>query len=279
MSILRKLEKTLDDLVRSPFASRPRPEVDREGAEAIELYREAIERIASRAVPGKRGDRLFPYDKVRIELRAPDAERRAVLETIFEPGQLLEDVKSALREERVETPAGLAVTMECREDLEGEMRVLFEKTPVSPAEVPEAAPEAPAEPVNVVFERTPVVLTTLTGAASEPEFRLDRSRLHIGREREVPDANGKTLRHNELCFPEGGHEANLTVSRTHAHLRFHERSGEWRIYDDGSTFGTAVYRDGNRIEVPPHASRGVLLKPGDEVHLGQVRVRFEEIRS
>ena len=54
--------------------------------EAVELYRDALDQIASRATAGKRGDRIFPFNLITIELRADNAERKAVLETLFDPG-------------------------------------------------------------------------------------------------------------------------------------------------------------------------------------------------
>ncbi len=50
------------------------------------------------------------------------------------------------------------------------------------------------------------------------------------------------------------------------------RPGEWRIFDDGSSIGTTLFRDGRRIDVPAHAGRGVALRSGDEIYLGQVRL-------
>jgi len=98
-------------------------------------------------------------------------------------------------------------------------------------------------------------LITLAGVSSAPEFFLDRPQINLGRERDVIDAQGRPMRRN-------------------AHLRFDANSGEWRIYDDGSSPCTAVFRDGHRIDVPAHAPRGALLRPGDEIYLGQARLLF-----
>ncbi len=90
---------------------------------------------------------------------------------------------------------------------------------------------------------------------------------------------GRTIRCNELSFPEEAHEANPSVSRSHAHVAFDGASGQWRIFDDGSSLGTVLFREGRRIDVPAHAGRGVALRPGDEIYLGQVRLRFEAVLS
>ena len=104
---------------------------------------------------------------------------------------------------------------------------------------------------------------------------MDRPRVNMGREAEITDALGRAIRRNELYFPEQAHEANRSVSRSHAHIGFDASTGEWRIFDDGSSIGTALFREGRRIDVPAHAGRGVALRPGDEIYLGQVRLQFE----
>jgi hypothetical protein len=104
-------------------------------------------------------------------------------------------------------------------------------------------------------------------------------RVNLGRVEDVADAAGKTIRHNELFFPEEAHEVNLSVSRAHAHVTFDAVSGEWRIFDDGSSVGTTLFRGGKRVDVPPHAGRGVALRAGDEIYLGQARLRFDALIS
>ena len=75
------------------------------------------------------------------------------------------------------------------------------------------------------------------------------------------------MRRNDVVFEEGADEANATVSRRHAHIRLED--GDYRICDDGSEFGTRVFRDGRSIEVPAGNRRGEKLRPGDEIYLGR----------
>lgn len=278
MSLLRRIEKSLDHRLRSIFSGgREEP-----GArEAIELYRDALDQIAARATVGKRGDRVFPFNSVTIELHAADAERKAVLEALFDPGQLGDDVRSALDEEGIAPPPELAVAVQYSEEALVEMRILCERLQ-QPAPAPAAPDPAPAAPPPVAAVAAPIVparLVTITGASSAPELTLDRPRINLGREPEVIDSMGRAIRRNDLWFPEDAHEANPSVSRSHAHIRFDGASSQWRIFDDGSSLGTVVFRDGRRIDVPAHAGRGVALRAGDEIYLGQARLRFEEVRS
>jgi hypothetical protein len=266
MSLLRRIEKSLDQRLRGIFGASHREPGARE---AIELYRDALDQIAARATVGKRGDRVFPFDLITIELMAEDAERKAVLETLFEAGQLGDDVRATLAEERITAPANLTVSLRYPENAVVEMRIVCERKGQAPAPSAMAPLEIPAIPM------TRVMLVTLSGVPSTQHFLADRPHINIGREGEVVDSLGRPIRRNDLFFPEGAHEANASVSRSHAHLGFDAVTGGWRIFDDGSSLGTGIFRQGRRIEVPSHAARGVLLRPGDEISLGQVRVRFE----
>jgi hypothetical protein len=267
MSLLKRIEQTLDKRLRSLFGGSP----DRPGArEAIELYRDALDQITAHASAGKRGERLFPFDRITIELRADGNERKAILEALFEPNQLLEDIRAALSEDRIAPPANLTVAVRYPPEAQTDLRVLCQKAPA--AEQAEPAAGSAAHPLPAMW------LITLAGVSSAPEFFVDRPRINLGRERDVIDAQGRPMRRNDLHFPEGADDANATVSRSHAHLRFDPMTGEWRIYDDGSSLGTAIFRDGHRIDVPPHAPRGAMLRPGDEIYLGQARLLFASPR-
>lgn len=245
MSVLRRIEKSMDRRLRSIFAG------GRE--EAIELYRNAMEQIAARATMGKRGERVFPFNLITIELMAENSERKAVLETLFDPGQLVEDIRATLKEERVTPPGELTIAVKYPAEAAVDLRVICERS------------EQPAAPAM-----SPARLTTPSG-----EFGITQARINIGREKEVVDSLGRPIRRNEVFFPEESDEANASVSRAHAHIRFDAASGDWRIYDDGSSLGTSLFREGRRIEVPAHASRGVTLRAGDEIYVGQVRLRFD----
>jgi hypothetical protein len=74
-------------------------------------------------------------------------------------------------------------------------------------------------------------------------------------------------------FTEGAPGENQTVSRRHAHIACDASSGDHRLYDDGSAYGSEIVRDGRTIPVPP-GSRGVRVRSGDEIVLGEARVRI-----
>jgi pSer/pThr/pTyr-binding forkhead associated (FHA) protein len=66
---------------------------------------------------------------------------------------------------------------------------------------------------------------------------------------------------------------NQSVSRQHAHITFDPGSGTYRLHDDGSVHGTDIMRNGRTITVPT-GSRGVRLRSGDEIVLGDARLRI-----
>jgi FHA domain len=269
MSLLKRIEKSLDHRLRAMFAGDEEEPGAREG---IELYRDALEQIANKVMAGKRGERIFPFNRITIELAAESPERKAVLETIFDPAQFGEDVREALKEEHATPPEDLTINVHFPEAPAVEMRVVCERGKTEPAP---ALPAVPEEQASAAMALLPARLLTVTGVSSAQEFYLERPRINLGREAEITDSLGRAIRRNELFFPEAAHEANPSVSRAHAHIRFDPSVDEWRIYDDGSSIGTTIFREGRRIDVPAHAGRGVALRNGDEVYLGQVRLQFE----
>ena len=87
-------------------------------------------------------------------------------------------------------------------------------------------------------------------------------------------------RKNDLAFTEDNH-INRSVSREHAHVVVDRKSGEYRLHNDrwykaGATAansGVWIVRDG--LSQPVHRSdRGIALKSGDEIHLGQAIIKF-----
>ena len=76
-----------------------------------------------------------------------------------------------------------------------------------------------------------------------------------------------------MAFVEGSREVNQSVSRRHAHIAYEPTSGGYRLCDDGSVQGTSVVRSGSTVAVPPGAL-GVRLRTGDEIVLGDARVRI-----
>jgi hypothetical protein len=120
------------------------------------------------------------------------------------------------------------------------------------------------------FPRAQLVVTR--GAASRKVYACTEARINIGRVEDVLDADQHVVRRNHIAFADAQDAANNTVSRSHAHIRFNAATGQFRVHDDHSSYGTRILRDGRTIQVP--ATRGALLRSGDEVAFGRAAVRF-----
>jgi hypothetical protein len=148
-----------------------------------------------------------------------------------------------------------------------EIEYAIRETP--PVELPAVVPET-----KPAF--TPGRLVVVRGKADPESCTMEKPRINIGRMHELTDSQQRVVRRNDVVFAEGGEEANATVSRAHAHIKFERASGEYRICDDESEYGTRVFRDGKSIEIPAGNRRGERLRVGDEIYLGRACLRFEQ---
>jgi FHA domain len=230
----------------------------------VTVHRAILEEIESKVETVARGRRVFPYARLVVTLVSPDAGRRAVLESAF--GERLgADVSEALGSAGCKMPRGFAVEVRTVEAGLGRFHIEYATEPAeAPAAAAATAPELVATPARLVVTK---------GKTGQAEYPLDRARTNLGRLAELMDADERVTRRNDVVFEEGGDEANGTVSRKHAHIR---RDGiDYRICDDGSEFGTRIFRDGRSIDVPAGNRRGEKLRPGDEIYLGRACLRFE----
>jgi hypothetical protein len=228
--------------------------------ELLLVHRAILEEIESKVQTVARGRRLFPYGRLVVTLTSADGDRRALYQAAFaEGGRLESDIREALESAGCEAPRGFAV--EVKTAAEGERAFAIEYASAG------AAPKAAAH-------RPPARLVLVAGKAERDAYQLTKARTNIGRMAELTDTEERLVRRNDVVFEDGAGEANATVSRKHAHIK--REDGEYRVCDDGSEFGTRVFRDGRQIEVPAGNRRGERLRPGDEIYLGRACLRFEE---
>jgi hypothetical protein len=228
--------------------------------ELLLVHRAILEEIESKVQTVARGRRIFPYGRLAVTLSSADADRRAVYQAAFaEGGRLESDIRDALESAGCEAPQGFAV--EVKTAAEGERAFVIEYGTAG------AAPKAAAD-------RSPARLVLVAGKTEREAYQLVHKRTNIGRMAELTDTEQRVVRRNEVVFEDGADAANATVSRRHAHIS--QEDGGYRICDDGSEFGTRIFRDGRQIEVPTGNRRGERLRPGDEIYLGRACLRFEE---
>jgi FHA domain-containing protein len=256
MSLFSDIEKTIE---RSFQRWTERAFGPANSDELLLVHRAILEEIETKVQIVARGKRIFPYARLTVTLVSPEADRRALYQSAFGE-RLASDIRDALKAAKCEVSRGLAVDILTAES--GPRPFVIEYGTDVPKTAAPATTTAPAR------------LAILRGKALEPEYVLDRPRLNIGRLVELTDSEQRVMRRNDIVFEEGADEANGTVSRKHAHIKLEE--GVYRVCDDGSEYGTRIFRNGRTIEVPEGNRRGERLRPGDEIYLGRACVRFEQ---
>ena len=259
MSLFSEIEKTIARGFHR-FAARMFGPAD--SNELLLLHRAILADVEGKVQIVARGRRVFPFARVVVTLVAAEAEHRTILQAAF--GERLgADIRAAMEGSDCELPRGFSVEVRTAEAGLSAFEIAYSAEPVKTGAVP--APAATTGRVVVV-----------KGKTASPEYTLERARTNIGRLVELTDADHRVVRRNDVVFEEGADEANATVSRKHAHIRVD--AGDYRLCDDGSEFGTRVFRDGRSIEVPAGDRRGEKLRPGDEIYLGRACLRFERGR-
>ncbi len=229
-----------------------------ESNELLLTHRAILDDIETKIETLARGRRMFPFARVVVTIVSPDANRRAMLETAF--GERLEaDVREAFEAAACEIPRDFS--LEVRTSEQGAKPFEIEYVVKSAAKKAAAASPASAARLSVV-----------KGKTQQTEYELTGARTNIGRLAELTDSEHRVIRRNAIVFEEGADEANATVSRKHAHIRFED--GEYRLCDDESEFGTRVFRDGRSIDVPAGNRRGEKLRSGDDIYLGRACLKF-----
>ena len=112
----------------------------------------------------------------------------------------------------------------------------------------------------------------MKGKTATDGIRTQRPRTNIGRLAELTDSEHRVVRRNAIVFEEGADEANATVSRKHAHIRFDD--GEYRLCDDESEFGTGSSATAAPSKFPAGNRRGEKFRSGDEIYLGRACLRY-----
>jgi hypothetical protein len=203
------------------------------------------------------GRTSFPFDKVVVRLFAPTKEEKASLEPVF--AELESRVRERFKERRCDVPRALAFSVTCVRKVppgwQPGQRFSLDCTPRSDADTVQAAMLPPTLKIAVV-----------NGTANRKAFSFREQTILIGRT--VQAINGHHIRRNQVAFDDD----NTTVSRGHARLKYDGVRAEYRVLDDGSARGTWIVRGGASIPVP-HDPRGVRIKSGDEVHLGDAVLR------
>jgi hypothetical protein len=222
--------------------------------ELLLVHRAILEEIETKVQVVARGKRVFPYPRITVVLVSPDADRRALYQAAFAE-RLPKDIRMALVGAGCEIPRGWTVEVQTAETGARPFDITYST---------EKAADRASGSGRLVIVR---------GNAQHGEYPLNKPRVNIGRLAELTDAEQRVVRRNDVVFEEGADEANATVSRKHAHIK--QDAKDYRICDDGSEYGTRLFREGRSIDVPAGNRKGEKLRPGDEIYLGRACLRFE----
>ena len=252
----RTLESTLAARVEGAARQLTRSTA-RQPLEIVHAIVDAIEREVQ---PAGRGRRLFPFNHIRVVIAASSPRQRAYLEAACEgPPSLQQRIVDGLEAAGCTAPP-ISITIEFVEHGEPEWA-----QPEFDVQCARGAPIAAPAPETASLE-----LTITHGTTGRSTYTFAEPVVALGRGDEVRDSRQRLLRTNQVAFADGDDPVNNTVSRRHARIEKDARG--FRLFDDGSTQGTSVIRGGRGLPVS-RGTRGLLLQSGDEIVLGQARLR------
>lgn len=252
----RQLETAIRNRIESRTPSRPRGD-----RQPLEVVHAVVHRVEQEVQPAGRGRFVFPYGQVRIAIAAATARDRARLAAACDgPPSLEERIRerlAALHCDVSDLQVKTTFTAAGKNDWDDPaFHIDYARTPSGSATSDTAAR---------------LDLAVLQGTAERASYAFAMTTVSIGRGAEVRDARDRLIRTNQVVFVEGTAEINASVSRRHAHIT--RTADGFRLFDDGSSQGTSVVRDGR--DVPVTRARGVRLRSGDVIALGQARIRVK----
>jgi len=272
MDLLGKARR-LESTIARRFDRAAREAAGAVAREPLEIVHLVVDAVEHEIQPGGRGKRVFPFNSITLSVLAPSREERARFEAVLAGELPLRDrIVEHLRSKSCaidDLTLDVAYVAKAPKDWRHpQFTLAFARVTRAPAK------EAPRE---TAFAR--IDLTVVRGTAERKTYSFAAKRIDLGRCAEVRDTRNRLIRTNQVAFVEGSGEVNQSVSRRHAHLAYEPTSGAYRLRDDGSAHGTSVIRNGTTVAVPP-GSLGIRLRTGDELVLGdaRLRIRFDDGR-
>jgi hypothetical protein len=234
-----------------------------ETLQPLEIVHRILQVVEGHVEPSGRGARMFPFNRIRVTLLAVTRHDRARFDAIVKGRVPLHD-RIVDRLHATGCDAGdVSVTIGyAAVRTEGWIHPQFH---LDFDRVARAA--AASHPSGPGLE-----LAVTKGAAEKRTYALRAARIDLGRRAEVRNSRHRLIRTNHVAFADNEDAVNQSVSRCHAHISFDPATSSYRIHDDGSAHGTAILRGGASIDVS-RGARGVRILSGDELLLGEARIR------
>jgi hypothetical protein len=264
MPVSNIIEKLGRVIFEAPFGGQ---KLSRDTPELAEIRLAVLDAVKAKA--HRAGGRLvFPYNLIRVELLGVPANQSAIFRSSFLADYFAEELRTGLTRSGYRFPSDLHVELVTTETMPGPNETWLRVE----TEIEEGKPE----PVLLVPQYAK--LTVVVGKADPVELTLDRPHVNIGRTREAVPATGPT-RLNDIAFREE-EAAGKSVSRQHAHIDRDNKTGSYRLFNDriykgSDNCGVFVVRAGENITIH-RGGHGLTLEHGDEIHLAQAVLRFEQ---
>ena len=238
-------------------------------ATPLEIGQAVLDKIEQRVQPVGRGRRVFPFTALQVRVLTREATRPAVVAT-FE--HLAARVHERLAELRCEPAPLIGVGVTCLTDPPETWSAgqVFEVEYVAAV----AGAASPGLTPTSVLPPAVLRVTVVEGVATASEFTFGEATVSIGRSADPNDERGR-MRRNRIAFLDGVNNVNDTVGRAHAKVRFDPDTREYRVFDEGSSNGTSIVRDGKLITVHRSDPRGVRIRTGDEIQVGRAVLRVD----
>ena len=262
LSKVRNIESTIatrfDTAAKKLTKSGPR--------EPLEIVHAIVDAVSREIQSSGRGKYTFPFNAVQVLVLAPSREVRDRLHSVLDGDSgVRRRIEEKLRAAGCASGVTVSLNYAARAQpnwRDPEFHIKFAHVDVPPAATVVAPTTAPRLEISV-----------FRGTAARRTYVFVEERIDVGRCAEVKDSAGRLIRTNDIAFAEGAGEINQSVSRQHAHIARQAGSPEFRLYDDGSVRGTHIVRNGKTLPVP-RGARGVRLQSGDEIGLGDARLRI-----
>ena len=246
--------RDLQSRLRGFFDTPPGPD-----AAPLELLQRALDELERKVQPAGRGRRIFPYTSVTIQIAQTGADAAAV-DAVFKDFDVR--LRDRLAELNCEMPERIRATV-----------TLVDAGDEGPALSIHCAAEPQERPAPLPPGRRPLLtIAVVKGECAEREYVFDEPSVAIGRTAEPTDAYGQ-VRFNHVAFADVRDGITETVGRAHAVVKFDEASGQYHVFNEGSSNPTSIVRAGRTIKVP-RDPRGVRLMSGDQLQLGRAVLRI-----
>lgn len=247
---------------------RVRDMLKRTPVEPLELRRDILDEVERVSEPHKRH---FKFNRLIVHLLAENDRSKVLFETALESEgeSFSEAVLRRLSDARIPVSGSLHISTKFHRSVSDRTRSYFEKKPIF---------------VELRRRRisTTATLSVIRGKTRRNQFTIKSTNTtNIGRLSDVVDDSGRLVRRNHVAFQdyenpklsEEQRKIQETVSRVHARIAFDEAEAIFRLYDDQSTCGTSVVREGYLVPIQVR-QQSVGLQDGDLIYLGKACLRF-----